>query len=320
MPMEAASEGAAAGVAARGVRRSFGRVEALRGVDLTAPYGEVTALVGPNGSGKTTLLLVLATLLQADGGGVEVAGFDPVTDPGSVRARVGWMPDVFGTYEQLSVREYLTFFGQAYRLPAAEIRTRVGELLALVDLESHAGEPVRVLSRGQKQRLGVARALVHRPEVLLLDEPAAGLDPRARVQLRRLLRTLAADGTAVLVSSHILSELEEIADRVVVMDRGVTVGTHRLGAGDTSTAAARRRWRIRALDEEPLLAALDQRGLAYGDPAPTGVEVELGSDDEAAELLAELVAAGVRVVSCAPAVGGVEAAYIEATESAEERE
>ncbi len=160
------------GIVARGVRRRFGPVEAVRGMDLDVPPGEVTALVGPNGAGKTTLLLILATLLVPDAGHVRVAGYDPITEADAVRARLGWSPDVFGVYDNLTALEYLEFFAAAYRLPGDEGRRRARELLELTHLAQYGEQPVHVLSRGQKQRLGLARALVHRPSVLLLDEPA----------------------------------------------------------------------------------------------------------------------------------------------------
>src|SRR4051794_17075249 len=225
------------GIVAQGVRRSFGDVVAVDGLDLEAPPGEVTALVGPNGAGKTTLLLVLATLLVPDAGTVRIAGHDPVTEPRAVRARVGWMPDVFGTWETLTCREVLTTVGDAFRLPRAVSRPRIEELLALVHLSELADRPTQVLSRGQKQRLGLARALVHDPDVLLLDEPASGLDPRSRVELRGIVRELAARGKAVLVSSHVLAELDEMADRAVVVARGRTVAVEVLGAGSATPLA-----------------------------------------------------------------------------------
>lgn len=314
-----------AGVVARGVRRSFGQVEALRGLDLTAPYGDVTALVGPNGSGKTTLFLALATLLVPDAGEIEVAGFDPRAHPDGVRANLGWMPDMFGVYDQLTAREYLTFFARAYRLPGATVPQRVSDLLARVHLEEYAHSPVRVLSRGQKQRLGVARALVHQPSVLLLDEPASGLDPRSRIELRELLRALAREGAAVLVSSHILAELEEIADGVVVVDHGATVGAYRPGESPPPVGAATphpagweaaghgQTWRLRALDQAGLLSALEARGVDVGASGPGGADVRLGSEGEAADLLAGLIADGVRVVSYAPEMSDIEARYLELT-------
>jgi ABC-2 type transport system ATP-binding protein len=254
---------------------------------------------------------VLATLLVPDSGDVRVAGHDPVTQPGSVRARMGWSPDVFGMYDNLTAREYVEFFAAAYRLPAARRAERARELLALVQLDNFADRPVHVLSRGQKQRLALTRVLVHEPAVLLLDEPAAGLDPRSRVDLRDLLRRLAHEGAAVLVSSHILADLEEVADRVVFIDRGMTVGEHDLAE---LPRAERRVWRLRALDMPALLAALDAHSYPHGEPTPAGVDTELASDEEAAALIAGLVGDGVPVVSCAPVGGALEAAYLELTE------
>ncbi|PRY02647.1 ABC transporter ATP-binding protein [Allonocardiopsis opalescens] len=296
-------------IVARGIQRAFGRVQALRGVDLTVPYGEVTALVGPNGAGKTTLLLILATLLMHDDGGVSVAGHDPVEDPGAVRAKIGWMPDSFGVYDQLTTDEYLTFFADAYRLPAAAAARRIAELLELVHLTEYRHQPVHVLSRGQKQRLGVARSLVHEPEILLLDEPASGLDPRSRVELRDLLRGLAADGAAVLVSSHILAELSEMADRVVFVADGVTAGEHRL---DELTPATHR-WRIQARDPDDLAEALSAFGVTATE-AGGGHEVELDGDDAAADLLADLVTDGVRVTAFTPLGRTLEDAYLDLTD------
>ncbi|MEU8795994.1 ABC transporter ATP-binding protein [Spirillospora sp. NPDC048819] len=306
------------GIEAHGVARSFGPAQALRGLDITVPYGQVTALVGPNGAGKTTLLLILATLLAPDMGTVRIAGHDALTEPGRARDALGWMPDTFGVYDQLTVDEYLAFFADAYGLPKAERPRRLRALLSLVHLDDRLGQPVHALSRGQKQRLGLARALVHHPRVLLLDELASGLDPRSRIELRDLLRSLAADGVAVLVSSHILSELEEIADRVVLVDHGVTVGDHAMA--DITGAAARVRWRIRSLDPgllaEALTRALDGRtGLEPVSDLPGGAEAGPFTEAEAAGLLAELVAADVPVTGLAPAGSALESAYLAMTDT-----
>ena len=298
------------GITARGVRRTFGDVVAVDHIDLDAPAGAVTALVGPNGSGKTTLLLVLASLLVPDAGQVTVAGYDPVTEPRGVRARTGWMPDVFGTWETLTCREVLLTVADAFAVPRAAARARVDHLLELVHLEDLADRPTQVLSRGQKQRLGLARALVHDPDVVLLDEPASGLDPRSRVELRGIVRGLAAEGRTVLVSSHVLAELDEMADRAVIVARGRTVAVEEVAAA----ARARRTWRVRALDLGVLVAALDARRTPHSPPDRDGVEIELGSDVEAAELLAALVRDGVPVVELSPASGVLEQAYLALTE------
>ena len=299
------------GVVARGVTRRFGTVDALRGLDLEVPYGQVTALVGPNGAGKTTLLLILATLLRPDLGEVRVAGLDPVADPSGVRARMGWMPDVFGVYDQLRVAEYLAFFAAAYRLDKARAAERTADVLALTHLAEYADRPVHVLSRGQKQRLALGRALLHEPQVLLLDEPASGLDPRSRIELRDLLRGLAAGGAAVLVSSHILTELEEIADRVVFVADGRTVGEHAVDDLASSDGVS---WRVRAIDADALLEALVRRGVMPAATGGAGTELPPMTEEQAADLLAGLVADGVRVVAFGPVGSYLESAYMALTE------
>lgn len=300
-----------AGIVAGGVRRAFGDIVAVDSMDLDAAPGEVTALVGPNGAGKTTLLLVLATLLVPDAGTVRVAGFDPVTAPREVRRRIGWMPDAFGTWESLTCREVLATVADAYRLDRAPAARRIDDLLDLVHLGDLADRTTQVLSRGQKQRLGLARALVGSPSVLLLDEPASGLDPRSRVELRRIVRDLAADGAAVLVSSHVLAELDELADRAVIVSRGRTVAVETLA----TPSAVVRTWSVRALDGAALVTALEALGRPHGDPDAAGaVDVEIASDADAADLLSALVHDGVRVVSMQPVGGVLEQAYLALTE------
>jgi ABC-2 type transport system ATP-binding protein len=298
------------GVVVRDVWRTFGAVPALSGMTLAAPYGQVTALVGPNGAGKTTLLLILASLLRPDRGEVSVAGADPTREANAVRSKIGWMPDTFGVYDQLTVREYLDFFAAAYRMDRVTARARADQLLALVHLGEYADRPVHVLSRGQKQRLALTRALIHRPSVLLLDEPASGLDPRSRVELRDVLRGLAAEGAAVLVSSHILTELEEIADRVVLVAGGRTIGEHAMA---DLNAQARSPYRIRALNQEALEDALGRRGISS---TVDGNQAELPamSEGDAAELLGVLVADGVRVVAFEPLGSNLESVYLAMTE------
>ena len=303
--------GAEYGVEVNDVWRAFGGVPALSGVTLSVPHGQVTALVGPNGAGKTTLLLILASLLRPDRGQVRVAGIDPAVDPRGVRTRMGWMPDSFGVYDQLTVREYLRFFGDAYGLSRSQVDDRSAELLTLIHLAEYATQPVHVLSRGQKQRLALARALIHRPTVLLLDEPASGLDPRSRVELRDILRGLAAEGVAVLVSSHILTELEEIADRVVLVAKGRTVGDHTLAE---LSAATRTGYRVRAVEPAALAAALQERGITPAGGNGAGLELAPMSEEEAADMLAALVGAGVRVISFEPLGSNLESAYLSMTQ------
>ena len=296
------------------VARSFGAVQAVRSVSFTARAGEVTGLVGPNGSGKTTLLLMLATLLVPDRGEIRIGGHDPVTESAAVRARLGWMPDVLGAWPNLTVRRSLELTARLYDLPRGAAADRASELIALVDLDELADRPTRVLSRGQKQRLSLARALVHDPRVLLLDEPASGLDPGARIALRVLLRRLAAEGRTILISSHVLAELDELADRAVFLDAGATVSAERLEAAQR----AERGWRIRSLEGAGLHDALVAAGVEPSriQADPQGLVVPVTGDDQAAELLARLVGAGIRVVSFAPAVGDLEHTFLDLSNGA----
>jgi ABC-type multidrug transport system ATPase subunit len=300
------------GIQAIGVKRAFGKVEAVNGMDLVAPRGQVTALIGPNGSGKTTLLLMLAGLLRADEGAIQVAGADPSVQPRLARSRTGWMPDFFGTWESLTCSEVLDTIADAFRIPRAERYGRIDEVLKLVHLEQFADRPTQILSRGQKQRLGLARALIHRPQVLLLDEPASGLDPRSRIELRTIVRDLAAGGATVLVSSHVLAELDEMADRAVFVNRGKTVAVETVGGAQEATRV--RGWRLRALDDVSLLRALDERGLTHGLPERDGIDVQLAGDEAAADLIASLVADGIRLVSIGPSGGVLEQAYLALTQ------
>ena len=184
--------------------------------------------MGPNGAGKTTTLRILATLLVPDGGDAEIAGHSVRRNPNDVRRVLGFMPDSFGVYDDMKVWEYLDFFARCYGIPADRRRRMIGDLLDLVDLGPKRDTYVQGLSRGMQQRLCLAHALVHDPQVLLLDEPASGLDPRARVELRELLRELRALGKTILVSSHILPELEELCTSVAIIDRGQVLAQGRV--------------------------------------------------------------------------------------------
>ncbi len=293
------------GVRVTGLRRSFGAVRALDGIDLVARAGAITALVGPNGSGKTTLLLTLAGLLRPNAGQVRVAGVDPVRDGRAARTRTGWMPDVFGAWESLTVREVLATVATAYRLERAAARGRTADVLAAVGLTRAADTPAHVLPRGDKQRLGLARALIHDPDVLLLDEPAAGLDPRSRDDQRELLRSLAGAGRTVVVSSNVLTDLDGLADDAVFLARGRAVAMESLAA----TAPAPRAWRLCALDAAPLADWLAQTGIPFTPQDDGAVLVEIDGEAGAAVLLRDAVAAAVPLVSFAPAGSRFESRY-----------
>lgn len=301
----------AAGLAleAHGVRRAFGSVQAVIDANLSLRPGTVTALIGPNGCGKTTLMLMLAGLLRPDAGVITVSGHDPAVDGPAARARIGWMPDSLGTWDSLTCAETLETFGQAYGLSGADARDRAFALLQQVHLAELAAQPARVLSRGQKQRLSLARALVHSPSVLILDEPASGLDPRSRVELRELVRGLAAEGAAVLISSHVLSELDEMVDDAVFMSRGATLGD----SADALVAAARQRWSITARPGADLHALLSEftRDWSPAEGADvTRALVQVVNEDDAADLLTALVGKGARVSAFGPVGSALEQVYL----------
>ncbi len=298
---------AAAVIEVESVARSFGDVHAVRDASFAVHAGSVTALIGPNGSGKTTLLLMLATLLRPDAGSIRIAGHDPVSDPRAVRSAMGWMPDVLGSWGTISVRRTLEVTGRLYERTPEQSRQRAQQLIELVGLDELAEQPTRVLSRGQKQRLSLARALVHEPSVLLLDEPASGLDPAARVELRTLVRRLASEGVAILVSSHVLSELDEMADSAVYLERGVTASDERIEA----SRAQARDWRIRAIDADQLAAALERLGIESATPDHLGTAVPVAGEAEAAQLLARLVGEGVAISAFGPAVGDFEHTFLD---------
>lgn len=205
------------------VGKNYGSLKALDEANLRVPEGSVYGLIGPNGAGKTTAMSIMAGLLKRDAGKVRVAGEDPQRDSKAVRATVGYMPDFFGVYDGLTASEYLLFFAATQSVRAQARQAVVADLLALVDLEDKAHDDVNGLSRGMKQRLSLARALVHDPSVLILDEPASGLDPRARIHLRELVAELNRMGRTIVISSHILSELEGMCSHLAVIDHGKVV-------------------------------------------------------------------------------------------------
>jgi ABC-2 type transport system ATP-binding protein len=201
----------------------YGKVRAVRGISLEIPKGEVFGFIGPNGAGKSSTIKVLATLLRGFGGRVKINGIDVAQRPTAVREKIGYMPDFFGVYEDLSVREYLHFFAAAYRIRRNDRKAIVDDVLQLTDLVHKIDAPVDGLSRGMKQRLALARVLLHDPDLLLLDEPASGLDPRARIEVRELLKALKEMGKTILISSHILHELSQLCTRIGIIEAGEMV-------------------------------------------------------------------------------------------------
>ncbi|MCB9873170.1 MAG: ABC transporter ATP-binding protein [Planctomycetaceae bacterium] len=194
---------------------------AIRDIDLELNQGDLFGFIGPNGAGKTTTMRIIATLLNPTWGEAYVCGNSIYTKPKEIRRLVGYMPDFFGVYDDMKVIEYLEFFAAAYRIRGPERRKRCDEMLEIVDLDFKRDAYANTLSRGQTQRLGLARTLLHDPQVLLLDEPLSGLDPRARIVMRNLLRRLGQMGKTIIVSSHILPELADICNKIGIIDRGI---------------------------------------------------------------------------------------------------
>ena len=300
--------------------KRYGRSLAVAGVDLDIEAGEIFGLVGPNGAGKTTTLKMLATLLPPTAGDAEIGGHSVRQEPDAVRSVIGYMPDTFGVYDDMRVWEYLDFFGRCYGLSAARRRQMIGDLLELVELADVRGAYVADLSRGMQQRLCLAHALVHDPQVLLLDEPASGLDPRARVELRELLRELRALGKTILISSHILPELEELCTSVAIIDHGKL-----LASGRVDDIAERFRvggvYRATIVGDDALVTRAEQQFAALADVVsvvrrPGGLlELALrGDESTAASVLSAAVRGGVRLSSFAPAASDLEELFLQITD------
>lgn len=209
-----------AAVQTYGLSRMYGSLAALSELDLTIHKGDLFGFIGSNGAGKTTTLRILATFLTPTAGRAVVLGHDVVRDADSVRRVIGYMPDFFGVYKDMEVTEYLDFFGACYKIPTAKREQTVKDVLELVGLSEKRGALIGALSRGMQQRIGLARVLIHDPELLLLDEPASGLDPRARIEMMAILQELQRMGKTIIISSHILSELQTLCNRVAIIEKG----------------------------------------------------------------------------------------------------
>ena len=299
------------------VRKSYGKVDALKDANLRVPQGAVMGLIGPNGAGKTTSMLIITALRGRDGGRVRIGGIDPQRDPLAVRRHVGYMPDFFGVYEGLRATEYLEFFAATQRIRPVARPAVVADLLALVDLEDKADADVNTLSRGMKQRLSLARALIHDPELLVLDEPASGLDPRARVHLRELISELNRMGRTIIISSHILSELEGLCSHLAVVDHGKIMA---MGEVDEvrSTLFGRQRVTLRVVGgmidtAESILRNHDTVAEIEVFRDSIGFSLD-GGEDESAGLVAELVGAGIGVGEWRIDGAGLEELFLELTE------
>ena len=302
----------------QGLHKRYAGRAALQGVDFSVPAGEIFGFVGPNGAGKTTTIRILATLTAADSGSATIGGIPVGQDPHGVRELIGYMPDFFGVYDRLTSEEYLEFYAACHGVARRRRRKVARDLLELVDLTDRTDDQVDTLSRGMKQRLCLARALVHDPQVLLLDEPASGLDPRARVEMRELIRELRRMGKTIFVSSHILPELEELCTWVGFIDDGKMVAAGPM-ADVRNQVRSGRRLRIELVDSEAesLLAAekaiRGRLGVIGVDFVDDGLQIVVEEQFADQDLLSDLVRRGIAVRSFAQVPGDLAEAFLRLT-------
>jgi ABC-2 type transport system ATP-binding protein len=299
--------------------KHFGKRFAVNNISFNVDGGEIFGLVGPNGAGKTTTMRMLVTLLKPDKGEIFVGGYSIRKQPNEVRRIIGFMPDSFGVYGDMTVQEYLDFFGACYKVPPNQRTRLITDLLELVDLGHRRDDMVDTLSTGLKQRLGLARVLIHDPGILVLDEPASGLDPRARVEIRELLLEIARLGKTIIFSSHILADVSELCTRVGIIEDGklVAIGTLQQLS---ERVMPHRQLRIGLLDraQEVQITLQSSAGVAEArllenTDRPT-IEVDFVGDDEAIhQLLAKLLSQGFPVVHFSEETKNLEEVFMRTT-------
>jgi len=243
-------------VAITGLTRLYGNITALNNLDLTINPGDLFGFIGSNGAGKTTTLRILATFLAPSAGTAKILGWDVVREADAVRHVIGYMPDFFGVYKDMEVTEYLDFFGACYKIPTVQREKTVADVLELVGLTEKKGAIIGALSRGMQQRLGLARVLIHDPKLLLLDEPASGLDPRARIEMMAILQELQRLGKTIIISSHILSELQTLCNRVAIIEKGKLIYSGPVQGVREQMASGLTYWVLPQGDPAPAIAAL----------------------------------------------------------------
>ena len=298
------------------LRVSYGKLKAVRGISFEIPQGEVFGFIGPNGAGKSTTIKVLATLIRPNAGVVKIGGISVPDNPMKIRRMIGYMPDYFGTYEDLTAAEYLHFFAAAYQLPRAERERTIGDVLNLTDLTHKADAAVDSLSRGMKQRLGLARVLLHDPDLLLLDEPASGLDPRARIEVRELLKALKAMGKTIIISSHILHELAQFCTRIGIVEAGRLVAEGSLDEIYSKLGLLQViHVQVLNLTAELLEKIRTLPGVESVEPQADRVAIRMRATETGAEVLLEdMMHAGCRIRMFQPEAMDMETAFMKLTE------
>ncbi len=298
-----------------GLTRTYGTMTALNALDLTIHRGDLFGFIGSNGAGKTTTLRILATFLAPSAGQALVLGHDVVRDADAVRHVIGYMPDFFGVYKDMEVTEYLDFFGACYKIPTAQREKTVNDVLELVGLSEKKGALIGALSRGMQQRLGLARVLIHDPQVLLLDEPASGLDPRARIEMMAVLLELQRLGKTIIISSHILSELQTLCNRVAIIERGKLIYSGPLQGVRDQMSTGRIVWVTVSSDQNRAVELLKARPeIATAEPVDGRVRVTLVNHDTDHALIAEtLVTGGARLTGLREDELGLEEVFLRVT-------
>lgn len=295
--------------------KKYGSFTAVDGLCLHVSEGSIFGFVGPNGAGKTTTMRIMAGLLPATSGSIWMEDVDLTKNPRLLRSKIGYMPDFFGVYDNLKVTEYMDFYAGAYEIPYKERPALIDDLLEIVDLSQKKEEYVDSLSRGMKQRLCLARSLIHDPKLLILDEPASGLDPRARVEMKEILKQLQQMGKTVIISSHILPELAEMCTEVGIIDRG------RLAAQGTvqeimKRLVQKRTIYIRPVEQVEKAAAILREQPSVQDIVENTMDLEFhfdGSDQMLANILRQIIDAGVPVVTFKEKEGNLEEVFMQVT-------
>ena len=298
-----------------GLSRTYGNMTALSALDLSVNQGDLFGFIGSNGAGKTTTLRILATFLAPSSGQAFVLGHDVVRDADAVRHVIGYMPDFFGVYKDMEVTEYLDFFGACYKIPTAQREKTVVDVLELVGLSEKKGALIGALSRGMQQRLGLARVLIHDPKRLLLDEPASGLDPRARIEMMAILQELQRMGKTIIISSHILSELETLCNRVAIIERGKLIYTGPVqGVRDQMSSGLVIWVRVKSDPEEAAQLLRSRPEITTVEQLDGKLKVTLTSHDAEHSIVADvLVRGGAKLVELREDELGLEEVFLRVT-------
>ena len=297
------------------LKKSFGKFTALNSLSMNITDNSIFGFVGPNGAGKTTTMKIMAGLLKADSGNIYINGEDVLKNPQKIREKIGYMPDFFGVYDDLKVTEYMDFYAGTYYIPYADRPSLIDSLLEIVDLSDKKDAYVDSLSRGMKQRLCLARSLIHDPNLIILDEPASGLDPRARVEMKQVLKQLKEMGKTIIVSSHILPELAEMCSEIGIIDHGqlVTQGT----VNEIMNKIHKNRIvRVKTSSAKDTLIRLLKEQTKVGEITENADNIEFvfnGNDNDLTSILRNIIMNGIPVFSFGEAEGNLEEIFMTVT-------